>query len=342
MSVRFLSRETLTALVTIAFLGLQATAAAQVPAVRAAATDAGAAAWTAPRTAWGEPDLQGIWTNTTTTPLERPARFGGREFLTDEERAELDAQAVRNADRQPQAGDPGAYNTFWLENGKRSARTSLVIDPPDGKLPPVTPLGKQRSEEIEQVRLRPPDSWHDVNIYERCITRGMPGAMMPGFYNHNYQILQVPGYVVILVEMIHDVRIIPLDGRPHLTPNVRQWLGDSRGRWEGNTLVVETTNFDDRVYERRPSNAVFGISGNLHLVERFTRVDPDTIDYQFTVTDPTTFTRPWTAAIPMSRLEGQIYEYACHEGNYGLMNILRGARVCGLDCFWRDTPANPR
>jgi hypothetical protein len=165
-----------------------------------------------------------------------------------------------------------------------------------------------------------------MNLFEQCITRGMPGAMMPGFYNHDYQIVQAPGYVVILIEMIHDARIIPLDGRPHLDPGIRQWLGDSRGHWEGNTLVVETTNFDNRAYERRPSNTVFGISGNLRLIERFTRTGADTIDYRFTVTDPATFTKPWTATIPMATLQAPIFEYACHEGNYALPNVLRGAR----------------
>ena len=151
--------------------------------------------------------------------------------------------------------------------------------------------------------------------------------MMPGFYNHNYQIMQTPDYVVIYAEMIHDVRIIPLDGRPHLPPHLRQWMGDSRGRWEGDSLVVETTNFTDKVYERRVSNTVFGAGRAMYLVERFRRVDADTIDYAITVTDPTTFTKPWTASIPMRTMEGPIFEYACHEGNYAMENMLRGARA---------------
>ena len=169
------------------------------------------------------------------------------------------------------------------------------------------------------------DSWEDRNVFDQCITRGLPGAMMPGFYNHNYHILQTPGYVVILVEMIHDARIIPVDGRPHLDQRIGQWLGDSRGRWEGNTLVVETTNFTEKVNDR--GTTVFGTSKNGRLVERFTRVDEDTIDYQITVDDPTVFTRPWTAAIPMTKTEDPLFEYACHEGNHALPHILSGARA---------------
>ena len=173
------------------------------------------------------------------------------------------------------------------------------------------------------------ESWEDFNVYDRCITRGLPGAMMPGFYNHNYLILQTPDYVAIAVEMIHDIRIIPLDGRSHLSPTVRQWLGDSRAHWEGNTLVVETTNFNDKVQRRRGSFplVVFGGDEQLRLVERFTRIDADTIDYRFTVTDPTVWEGPWTAAIPMTVLDGSLYEYACHEGNYAVPNALAGSRA---------------
>jgi hypothetical protein len=298
-------------------------AAAQGPARETARTRASAAKQL--RTAWGDPDLQGVWTNTTTTPFERPDAFAGKQVLTEEERLDLDEQAVRNADRPPKAGDTGAYNDFWFERGKRSSRTSLVVDPPDGKLPPLTPQAKQLQTEISAVRRAPPGSWHDVSLFERCITRSLPGAMMPGFYNHNYQILQSPGYVVIAVEMIHDVRVIPTDGRPHLGAAINQWLGDSRGRWEGNTLVVETTNLRP-ARELRPSRTVYGGTEQLKVVERFTRVDADTIDYQFTVTDPAMFTKPWTASTPMSKADIPIYEYACHEGNYAIGNMLRGAR----------------
>ena len=278
------------------------------------------------RTSWGAPDLQGIWTNATTTPLERPAQMAAKDVLTDEERRELDARAAQNADRPPRAGDTGAYNSFWLENGLASNRTSLVVDPPDGKLPPLTAEAKRREVALEVARRAVPGSWEDLNLFERCITRGMPGAMMPGFYNHNYEILQTPNHVAFNVEM-SAYRIVPLDGRPHISQGIRQWLGDSRGHWEGDTLVVETTNLTDRVHERRRSNTVFGGSGQTTLVERFRRVDADTIDYQFTVIDPATFTRPWTASIPMRKIKGPVFEYGCHEGNYALPNILSGARA---------------
>ncbi len=278
------------------------------------------------RTPLGDPDLQGMWTNTTTTPMERPADLSGKPVLTDQERTELDQRAAQRQDRRPPPGNTGAYNSFWLEGGKASKRTSLVVDPADGRLP-YTPEGRKRAEAFAATinGNGTADSWEDRNVYERCITRGLPGAMMPGFYNHNYHILQTPGYVVLLVEMIHDARVIPLDGRAHVGQNIRQWLGDSRGRWEGKTLVVETTNFTDKISDR--GLTVFGTSKNVRLVERFTRVDADTIDYQFTVDDGTAFTKPWTAAIPMTKIDGPLFEYACHEGNYGLQDILRGARI---------------
>jgi hypothetical protein len=290
----------------------------------AASTTTGRTSTPHHRTAWGDPDLQGIWTNTTTTPLERPKELEGKQVLTDEEWAQRDRQVAASVsfDNAPRAGSPGGYNEFWVERGKLSKRTSLIVDPPDGRLPPLTPQAQKRADARAQyLREHPADSWEDLSQFTRCLTRGLPGAMVPGFYNHNYQIFQAPGYVVILVEMIHEARIVPLDGRPHLGPTLRQLMGDSRGRWEGDTLVVETTNFSPNAQYR-------GISGaNLRLVERFTRVDADTIDYQFTFDDPTTFTKPWTAAIPMTALSEAIYEYACHEGNYGIVNILRGHRA---------------
>lgn len=231
--------------------------------------------------------------------------------------------ATRTA--RPGKGETGTYNDFWFDRGKKSNRTSLIVDPPDRKLPALTPEGRQRQEAIAQVRRSPPSSPEDLSLFERCITRSLPGGMLPGFYNHNYQILQTPGYVVILVEMIHDVRIIPTDGRPHLEPRLQRWLGDSRGRWEGTTLVVETTNVMP-AYELRPSRTVFGGGEKMKVIERFTRVAADTIDYQFTVTDPDLFTKPWTASTPMSRIAGPIFEYACHEGNHSIENMLRGAR----------------
>jgi hypothetical protein len=283
---------------------------------------------TLPRTPWGHPDLQGIWNNSTITPLERPAQFGGREFLTAEEARALDTAAASRYDQRlddPAQDVDAAYNQFWWERGQTVAtrRTSLIIDPPDGRLPALTPEGQVRAAAIA-ARLRGVSTGpEDRNLAERCITRGAP--KLPGGYNNNVQIVQTPSHVAIMQEMIHEVRIIPLDGRPHLPAGVGQWLGDSRGRWEGDTLVVETTNY-------HPSSALNsyyccpGAAEHLRIVERFTRTGRDTIEQRFTVTDPTTFTRPFTVDVPMARVEGPIFEYACHEGNYAMEGILRGAR----------------
>ena len=291
--------------------------------------------WTPPRTPWGDPDLQGAWTNGTLTPLQRPAELAAQEFLNDEERAVRNV-TTRLRDDGPVQGPVGFYNDFWLEQGDLSQRTALLVDPRDGRLPPVTPAERElqasRRDSYTDSHLAHGtrfDSWDDFNTLDRCITRGMPGLMMPGFYNHNYLILQTPEYVAIQVEMIHDARIIPLDGRPSPAASIRQWLGSSLGRWEGDTLVVETTGFTDKVRRRTgyfPS-VVFGGDAQLHLEERFTRVSADTIDYRFTVTDPTVWTAPWTAAIPMTTLDGSLFEYACHEGNYAVPNALAGTRA---------------
>jgi hypothetical protein len=282
------------------------------------------------RTPWGDPDLQGLWTNATITPFERPAEFSGKPVLTEQEAAEYESQTLRARDADNRSGgteaDLGrAYNQFWYDRGTKvveTRRTSLVVDPPDGRVPALTAEAQQRAEARVAARRRSPaDGPEDRSLAERCIlwpTAGPP--MIPSGYNNNYQILQAPGYVVILVEMIHDVRIIPLDGRPHAPSNIRQWMGDSRGRWDGNTLVVTTTNFTDKTNYR-------GASQNLRLVERFTRTDADTINYEFTMDDPSAFSRSWTAAIPMTKTEGPIFEYACHEGNYGMTNLLSGARA---------------
>ena len=281
--------------------------------------------WTTPRTPWGDPDFQGLWTNTTTTPLERPDSLEGKQFLTDEERAALDEENAPGIDAAPGVG---AYNNFWMEQGYVSKQTSLVVDPQDGKLPPVLQRAQQRQESLLESRRSSsyPTTYEEPSLMERCITRGLPGVMLPGNYNHNYNILQTPDFVVILAEMIHDTRIIPIDGRAHIDSSIDQWMGDSRGYWENNTLVVETTNFSDKLFERRWSLMVWGTGENMHLVERFTRINDTTIDYHFTLTDPTTFSRPFTASIPMTSLDGRMYEYACHEGNYAMANMLRGAR----------------
>ncbi|MCE2543251.1 MAG: hypothetical protein J4F30_07435 [Acidobacteria bacterium] len=278
-----------------------------------------------PRTPWGDPDLQGIWSNTTTTPLQRPEELADRTTLTDEERAERDAERAANADRPPPPGQTGAYNSFWFERGFTGEQTSLVVDPPSGQLPPLTPPAAARAEAIHTVRYSDRRDWTtDFHLYDRCLTRALPGSMMPGFYNHNYNILQTPDHVVIQVEMIHDSRIVPLDGRPQIDPSIQQWLGSSRGRWEGDTLVVETTNLSAKANEQRVemANVVFGIGENARLVERFTR-----IDYQVTVHDPTTYQSAWTVSMPMVAIEGPLFEYACHEGNYALRNMLSGARA---------------
>ena len=282
-----------------------------------------------PRTADGKPDLQGVWTSATLTPLERPADLGNKQFFTKEEAAQWTRQFLQanNRDRRdgPAQVDVGrAYNEFWFSRGDAvvpTLRTSLIIDPPDGKIPALTPDGQQRAAaRAEAQRLHPADGPEDRSLAERCINWPVAGPpMIPGGYNNNYQIVQGPGYVTIVVEMIHDVRMISTDGRPHLPATVRQWMGDPRGHWEGNTLVVDTTNFTDKTNFR-------GSGENLHLVERFTRTGPDQLMYEFTVNDPASFMRPWTAQIPMAKTDGPLFEYACHEGNYGMEGMLRGAR----------------
>ena len=287
-----------------------------------------------PRTPWGAPDVQGVWDFRTLTPMERPDAHAGQEFLTDEEAAEfrqqaiysLDADRRDNADRAFGFGSDieRAYNQFWYDYGttlNENKRTSLIVDPPDGKIP-WTPEGRNRpgtfATAFSGIVTPGPE---DRALSERCILGFNAGPpMAPSAYNNNVQLFQTPDTVVILNEMVHNARIIPLDGRSHLTPSVRQWVGDSRGHWEGETLVVETTNL-------LGETNFGGSSANLHLVERFTRVNTDTLLYEFTAEDPTTFVRPWTAQIPMKRSDGAIYEYACHEGNYGMFNLLAGARA---------------
>jgi hypothetical protein len=286
--------------------------------------------WAVPRTPDGKPDLQGIWNTSTLTPLERPAEFADKPVLTEQEVKDYEARLLRDNNRDRRDGtaevDVGrAYNEFWYDRGShvvQSRRSSLIIDPPDGKIPALTPQAQQRQAALAEYKKQHPDDGpEDFTLANRCIlwaTAGPP--MLPGAYNNNYQIVQGPGYVSIFVEMIHDARVIPTDGRPHLPSSIRQWLGDSRGHWEGDTLVVETTNFTDKTNFR-------GASENMRLVERFTRVDANTITYEFTVNDPSSFTKPWTAQIPMKKSSEPLYEYACHEGNYAMDGMLRGARA---------------
>lgn len=286
----------------------------------------------AKRTPDGQPDLQGIWTNATITPFERPRALADKPFLTEQEAAALERQSAERrakADDAPTPGDVGSYNDVWFDSGTRvvgTRRTSLVIDPPDGRVP-LTPA----AENARDRNLTDVDSYEFMSPWDRCITRG-PGTMFPAGYNNAYQIVQTPGYVTIVHEMIHEARIIPVDGRPHLPSSIRSWTGDPRGHWEGHTLVVETTNYNGKgwIATNAASARVRGVphSEALKLTERFTRVDANTITYQVTIDDPGVYTRPWTVAIPLNRDDSyQMFEYACHEGNKAVEHVLSAARA---------------
>lgn len=285
------------------------------------------------RTPDGHPDLQGVWNNSTLTPLERLSEFADKPTITEAEATAYEKQNLTQNNRDRRDGgaeaDVGrAYNELFFDRGDKlvriggTIRTGMIIDPPDGKIPPPTPEAQKKMEAMRAyARLHPADTPRDRSLAERCVywaTSGPP--MLPGPYNNLYQIVQTPHYVMIMSEMIHEVRVIPLNGRPHLPSTVRKWMGDSVGHWEGDTLVVDTTNFNGKTRFR-------GSDENLHLIERFTRTDANTIDYKFTVDDPTAFTRPWTAELAFNAASGPIYEYACHEGNYALVDILSGARA---------------
>ena len=288
------------------------------------------------RTPWGDPDIQGVFTTDDElgVPFERPAAFGERETATDEEFAEREAQAKRQAALDAETiriqRGVGADGTgpppHWLERGTPSRRTSIVIDPPDGRIPYLNDEARTRSTVAVNARTtgnRPFDGPDALDYYDRCITRGLPHVIFPTIYNNTSQIVQGPGYVAIRYEMIHDARIIPLDGRPPLTPGIRQYFGDSRGRWEGDTLVVEVSNFPRHTVNYR------GAGGDLRLVERFRRADAQTIRYEVTVIDPATFAKPWTAMLSLKARADlpDVFEYACHEGNYAMRNILSAARA---------------
>ena len=285
------------------------------------------------RTAWGDPDLQGIWTTETVTPFERPDEFTGKEFLTEEEAATVEqTTAARRVDGPPRTGDPGTYNSFWFDRGTRvvpDRRTSLIVAPSDGKIP-WNPGAENRIGGT--LRVGPYDSWVDMDTGERCLTDGPTLVPMQG-YNMNFQILQTPEHVVIVHEMFGNRHLIPLDGRPHVGETITQWLGDSRGHWDGSTLVVETENYAGKTAYRW-AQGWRATRTTLRLVEEFTRLDEETIDYRFTIEDPSMFTTAWTAIIPMSQNRTErgvaetdrLYEYACHEGNYAMENVLRGAR----------------
>ncbi len=300
-----------------------------------------ASEWKVPRTPWGHPDLQGVWTTDAevSVPLERPKEFGNRAFLTAAEladRATLEKKLARDDpnDRDPfRLGPVGDGPEHWFEWADHpSARTSLIVDPPDGRIPPWTPDAQKRpvdrrrvvgyGERAGSTAGGPFDGPEDLSLADRCVTRGLPNIWLPQVYNNGFQIVQSPESVAILYERLHEARVIPLDGRAHLPQHIRQWIGDSRGRFDGDTLVVDVTNFSDKTSFRRSGE-------HLHLTERYTRVDRDTVSVDITIDDPTTWTRPWTVTVTGKKDPGysMIYEYACHEGNYSLANILRGARA---------------
>ena len=324
------------------FLALSVTLAAIVAGSASVASQT-APAWTPPLGPDGHPDLQGVWLNNSATPLERPKALEGRQSLTDEEVAELRRRADRlfkNTNADFAAGDAvflaaladidrytnpnSTGTTSEMIEREFDNRTSLIVDPPDGRIPSLTAEGQQRRAATNAMRRRPFEGPEDLNHIERCLTYGVPrlsgtntGAGPLGYY----QIVQTPSYIVLFLEAIHEARIIHLDGRPHLSASVRQWDGDSRGHWEGQTLVVDTTNFSAR-------NDFMGSSDGLHLVERFTRVAPDRIDYQIEIDDPTMWTKPWTAVIRLKQSDARLYEYACHEGNHEIVrDMLAGARA---------------
>ena len=348
MKHRFL---TLLGILAMAIACSQSPAAAQAPATPAQkpasakaatgkATSKAAARTAVPRTPWGEPDLSGVWNDATSTPLQRPSSVGGKDVLNDEEAEEFSKELEHNLTRDRRDGSAAvdvnrAYNEHWMDARRLKAtedhRTSLIVDPPDGRIPALVPLTGERAE-IKKARSYAngrflaglPDSVYDFSLPVRCIIRTDSPPYLPTIYNNDFQIVQSPGFVTIAPEMIHSARIIPTDGRPHLPGDIHQWLGDSRGHWEGDTLVVETTNF------RADEGVLFGgaNAATYKITERFTRVDATTLNYEFTVEDPTTWTRPWTARIPWTKIDPaeQMYEYACHEDNYDLVHFMSGAR----------------
>jgi hypothetical protein len=300
-----------------------------------------------PKTPWGDPDLQGIWPGNAGVPMQRPVDLGERATLTDDEFARREAQAAAQAkaDAEPfvvartgrGAGAPGSPD-HWLERGRPSRQASLIVDPPNGRLPALKPEAEARRKAMRGGRgptgewRGEADSFEDLNIYYRCITRGVLGSVIPVIYGNTNEIVQAPGYVVFRNEMIHESRVIPLDGRPHVSSNIRMYMGDSRGHWEGNTLVVETLNLTDKVAIGSNGAGYPGDPGfhseALRLTERFTRTGENTLEYRATVDDPQTWARQWTLLISLPRgTETHLHEYACHEGNYAMSNILSGARA---------------
>ena len=298
-----------------------------------------------PRTAWGDPDLQGKWPSTAMVgvPMQRDEKLGLRDVLNDEEFAVREAQAARqteqdnadfsleNAASTPGGGVGGPVSPppHWLERGQPQRQASLIVDPPNGRMPPYTEAAQQLQAEQRKARegRGPADSYTDRSLYDRCITRGLAGSVLPVIYNNGNEIVQAPGLVAIVNEMIHETRVIPVDGRPHVSAGLKLWLGDSRGHWDGDTLVIETTNMTDRT-GIGPNGGGARHSAAIKITERLTRTAADTIDYTMTIDDPQTWTAPWTMEMPLKRDDAYgMYEYACHEGNYAMFNILSGARA---------------
>ena len=296
--------------------------------------------WTPARTPWGDPDLQGVWNDATSTPLQRPDGRAAKDVLTEDEASEFEQELAHGLSRDRRDGGAQvdvnrAYNEHWMDARRlkitADRRTSLIVDPPDGRIPPQVPLSPERQKARAlaaswNARFMAGMPWHpeELSLPIRCIIRTDRPPYLPTIYNNNFQVFQSPGQVVIAPEMIHSARVIPVDGRPHLGSKLQQWLGDSRGRWEGNTLVVETTN-----YRTDPGVMYLGANPETYrITERFSRVAPDTMNYEFTISDPATWTTPWTAVIPWTKVDPQeqMYEYACHEDNFDIVHLLTGAR----------------
>jgi len=321
------------------FLGCIALALTAGPAIAQTAKAAPAAKnWTAPKTPWGDPDLQGTWTDDDCigTPMNRPANLGDRGFYTEQELADRENRLTKQLQTDlvetvaPDARVGTGPPAHWGERARRPCRqTSLVVDPPNGRTPDLLPEAKTRRIPEGAGNNNPkPDSWEDFSYYIRCISRGVTGSILPVIYGNGQQIVQAPGYVTILQEMVHEARVIPLDGRPHAGPNVRSYMGDPRGHWEGNTLVVETTNFLGNRTGIGLNGGGTPTSDALKLTERYTRIGPNEVQYEVTVDDPKTYTRPFRMAFPITQEPGyQNFEYACHEGNYAMFDSLSGARA---------------
>ena len=341
-----MSRRVLTSIAVLAALAVPVLAQTPAGAAPTAAaktlppsrTAGAAGTYSAPRTPWGDPDIQGVWNNATSTPLQRPAAFGEKVVLTEDEAAEFQEEVAENLTRDRRDGGAEAdvaraYNDHWMDARRllivKDKRTSLIVDPPDGRIPPTVPLPAERQLRAAAAAASGaaflagmPVAADQTAPAFRCIIRTDRPPYLGIIYNNSYQIFQAPGYVAIAPEMIHSVRMIPVDGRPHLGKNLKQWLGDTRGRWEGNTLVVETTNFRNE--------GTFGGADptTYRITERFTRVDADTLKYEFTISDPATWTKPWSAMVPWTKVDptDQMYEYMCHEDNYDMVHLLAGGR----------------